>query len=137
MFTLTLVTPEKKIVAGSEIEEVFVPAHRGELNILPGHAPLMTTLETGVLKYRLKGESTLHYVAISWGYAQVNPTGVNVLAETAERAEDIDLKRVDEALKNAQSTLASDQTPESIEKYRLKIARANVRKSVAQHGTTH
>ncbi len=134
MFTLTLVTPEKKIVAGAEIEEVFVPGFRGELNILPGHAPLMTTLSTGVLKYRLKGESTLRFVAISWGYAQVNPQGVNVLAETAERPEDLDLKRVDETLKEAQAALVADQTPESIEKNRLKVARALVRKEVGRHG---
>jgi F-type H+-transporting ATPase subunit epsilon len=135
MFTLTLVTPEKKILSGSEVEEVFVPAFRGELNILPGHAPLMSTLQTGVLRYRLKGESTLKSVAISWGYCQVNPTGVNVLAETAERPEDLDLKRVDEALKNAESNLTNDKTPEEIQKLQSKIARAHVRKEVGSLGS--
>ncbi|MES2855085.1 MAG: ATP synthase F1 subunit epsilon [Bdellovibrionota bacterium] len=137
MFTLTLVTPEKKLVAGAEIEEVFVPAFRGELNILPGHAPLMSTLETGVLRYRLKGESTLRPVAISWGYVQVNPQGVNILAETAERAEDLDMKRVDEAFKDAQAKMGTDMTPDEIEKVRLKIARAMARKEVASTQGTH
>ena len=55
MFKLTIVTPEKRILVGQEVEEVTVPAFKGELNILPGHAPLMTTLETGVMKWKLKG----------------------------------------------------------------------------------
>lgn len=131
MFTLTLVTPEKKLVVGEEIEEVFVPAYRGELNILPGHAPLMTTLETGVLKYRLKGQSTLNYVAISWGYCQVNPYGVNVLAETAERPEELDANRIDLSLKEAQAKVLSGDTDVALlEKYRGQIALAMTRKEV-------
>jgi F-type H+-transporting ATPase subunit epsilon len=138
MFTLTLVTPERKLLSGAEIEEVFVPAFRGEINILPGHAPLMSTLQTGVLKYRLKGETTLRPVAISWGYCQVNPQGVNILAETAERPEDLDMKRVEEALKEAQATLSPDLTPDEIQKLRWKIERAIVRKQVGSQSTvTH
>lgn len=130
MFTLTLVTPEKKLLSSAEIEEVFVPAAKGELNILPGHAPLMTTLETGDLRYRLKGESKLYHVAISWGYCQVNPQGVNVLAETAERPEDIDVARAEATLKEAEAKMMADATPEELEKYRKKIARAITRKEV-------
>lgn len=134
MFTLTLVTPEKKLVSGQEIEEVFVPAYAGELNILPGHAPLMTTLSTGVLRYRFKGETTLHPVAISWGYCQVNPTGVNVLAETAERPEEIDLNRVKASRATAEEKLASaEMTPEELEKFQGKIARAQAREEVAAY----
>ena len=138
MFQLTLVTPEKKLVAGEEIEEVFVPAYRGELNILPGHAPLMTTLSTGVLRYRLKGETTLHAVAISWGYAQVSPEGVNILAETAERSEEIDVKRVERSRSEAEQALAKpDIAPEDIEKYQNQLTRANVRSIVAGNNTSH
>ena len=141
MFTLTLVTPEKKILAGAEIEEVFVPGERGELNILPGHAPLMTTLETGILRYRLKGEAKLHAVAISSGYCQVNPQGVNVLAETAERPEEINKERLETAFRSAQSRLASsDIDPESIVKYQHKLQRAEVRKeliTISGNQTSH
>ena len=87
MFTLNLVTPEKRIVQDAEIDEVVVPAFRGQLDILPGHAPLMTTLGTGVLKYKLKGAANYETVVVGWGYAQVNPTGVVILAETAEMLE--------------------------------------------------
>jgi F-type H+-transporting ATPase subunit epsilon len=138
MFTLTVVTPEKKIFTSQEIEEVFVPAFRGELNILPGHAPLMTTLTPGILKYRLAGEAAYHHAAISWGYCQVNPQGVNILAETAERPEDLDVERIEEAIKNAEAQVQSSAIePELIQKYQLKLRRALVRKEVASFARTH
>ncbi len=135
MFTLTLVTPEKKLVSAAEIEEIFVPAARGELNVLPGHAPLMTTLGTGVLRYRLKGDSKLVHVAISWGYCQVNPEGVNILAETAERPDEIDVARAEATMKAAEARMTTEASPDELEKYKNKIARAVVRKEVG--GLTH
>lgn len=135
MFTLTLVTPEKKLVSGQEIEELVVPGFRGELNILPGHAPLLTTLETGVVRYRIKGESKSHSVSISWGYAQVNPVGVSILAETAERPEEIDVERAKRTHKAAEDRLAKqNEEPEAIEKLQRKIDRARVRLEVAGRG---
>lgn len=132
MFTLTLVTPERRVVAGAEIEEVFVPGDRGELNILPGHAPLMTTLRPGIVKYRLKGESTLHRVAVSSGYAQVNGAGVNVLAETAERAEDLNAGTIDQNIIDAEARLAApDATTEELEEMTHKIEVARVHKELA------
>lgn len=99
MFLLTLVTPQKKLLTDVEVEEIVVPAYRGQLNILPGHAPLMTTLRAGQMKVRLKGESAFKNVAISWGYCEVNPKGINVLADTAEWPEEIDKKRVEDQIK--------------------------------------
>ena len=131
MFTFNLVTPEKKLVTGEELEEIFIPGYKGELNILQGHAPLLTTLQTGILRYRLKGQSNFHSVAISWGYAQVTPNGVNVLAETAERPEDIDVGRAETALKTAENRIATEALdPEMLQKLSNKIARARVRKEV-------
>jgi F-type H+-transporting ATPase subunit epsilon len=136
MFTLTLVTPEKKLVAGQEIEEVFVPAFRGELNVLPGHAPLMTTLTTGILRYRFKGEAELHYVAISSGYCEVSPLGVNILAETAEQPQEIDVERVEQARVRAEKMLIMDElSSEAFIKHQNKLARAQVRKEVASYAT--
>ena len=107
MFKLNLVTPEKKIVADQELEDITVPAYAGELNILPGHAPLMTTLEAGILRYRLKnGES--QKIAIGWGYCQVSGEAVNVLAETAVTAKEINLPVVQEHLKTNENRLASE-----------------------------
>lgn len=138
-FKLTLVTPEKKLLADTEIEEIFVPGYRGELNILPGHAPLLTTLETGVLRYRLKGQPSLKSVAVSWGYCQVNPHGVLVLAETAERAEEIDQDRTLAAWKLAEQQLGSGTLDiDAMEKFKRKKARSEVRQAVLKgNETTH
>lgn len=132
MFTLTLVTPEKKLFTDKPVDEIFVPAFLGELNILPGHAPLMTTLNTGVLRYRPQGSNELQYVAISWGYCQVNPKGVTILAETAEVPEEIDLERVEAAIKGSEQQLAlAELQMDQMEKHQRKLLRASVRKEVA------
>ncbi|MEQ1877382.1 MAG: ATP synthase F1 subunit epsilon [Bdellovibrionia bacterium] len=133
MLKLNLVTPIKKLVTDLEIDEVFVPAYRGELNILPGHAALVTTLSTGVLKYRAKGESSLHHVAISWGYCEVFNEEVTVLAETAEDAGEIDVDRAQDALRRANQALSGkDGLPEDIEKFQNKIDRSITRIEVAK-----
>jgi F-type H+-transporting ATPase subunit epsilon len=133
MFTLTLVTPEKRLVAGQEIEEIFVPAFMGELNILPGHAPLMTILRPGVLRYRLKGENDVRAVAVSTGYAQVFPQGVKVLAEAADRAEDLENELVDQEFRDAQAALMASSSADAseIEKLQNRVATAQARKDVA------
>src|SRR4051812_22754345 len=105
MFILNLVTPEKKLVTDLEIEEVLVPAFKGQLDILPGHAPLMTTLATGLLKYRVKGSTQFETVVVSWGYMQVHPEGVVVLADIAETTAEIDRIRAEEQLKAAKAGL--------------------------------
>lgn len=133
MFTLTLVTPEKKILAEAPITEVFVPAFKGELNILPGHAPLMTTLQTGILRYRAANSTELTPVAISWGYCQVFAGGVNVLAETAEQVTEVDLKRALAARKHAEEQVKMiDLSSEERERYYRKIERSKIREELAK-----
>lgn len=128
MFTLTLVTPEKKLLTDVEIEEIIVPAFRGELNILPGHAPLMSTLGIGLLRYRIKGSNKFESAAISWGYCEVNPQGVNILAETAETQEEVDFDRVRLSLKASESKIKSGHLTENeIIKFQRKIKRARTR----------
>lgn len=132
MLKLTVVTPEKKLVTDVEVEDVFVPANRGELNILPGHAPLMTTLSTGVVQFRRKGSNTLEKVAVSWGYCEVANDVVNILAETAETPAEIDLSRAEEAFKKSEKAMSGDVGGDELEKYRMKRERALVRISVAR-----
>lgn len=129
MFTLNLVTPEKKFVTDLEVDEVIVPGHRGQLDILPGHAPLMTTLSTGVLKYRAKGTSIYELVVLSWGYCEVHPDGVVVLAETAESIEEIDKVRAEAALKRAKQALEAPayMEPDQVIKLQRKMSRASTR----------
>lgn len=133
MFLLTLVTPQKKLLTDAEIDEVIVPAFRGQLNILPGHAPLMTTLKAGQLKLRRKGESEFKTVAISWGYCEVSPKGVNVLADTAEWPEEIDKGRAEEqfdvATKRLQEAgLSPDDYAQAIRKMEKETARLDILK---------
>jgi len=140
MFRLNLYTPEKKLVQSQEVDELFVSAEKGELNILPGHAPLMTTLQPGILRYRRKGEGSMQSVALSWGYCQVNPEGVNILAQTAETPEEIDIERVNRSIKLSTEQLnAIDADADMVEKHLKKLMRAKVRKElVEQNGqTTH
>lgn len=132
MLKLTVVTPEKKLVTDIEVDDVFVPAFRGELNILPGHAPLMTTLSTGVVRFKRKGSSTLESIAVSWGYCEVAKDVVNILAETAESTQEIDLARAELAFKNSEKAMSGDVEGDQLEKYRLKRERALVRISVAR-----
>ncbi|MCC6276694.1 MAG: F0F1 ATP synthase subunit epsilon [Oligoflexia bacterium] len=132
MLKLSLVTPSKKLLTDVEVESVFVPSYRGELDILEGHAPLMATLDTGVLKYKTSKDSQVNTVAISWGYLEVSSNHVTVLAETAEAAAEINVERAQLARERAEKMLASaDVEVHSLRKHQLKLERAIIRLQVA------
>jgi F-type H+-transporting ATPase subunit epsilon len=126
MFTLSVLTPEKRLLSEQEIDEVVVPGFLGQLDILPGHAPLLTTLSTGIMRYRLKGESNFYSVVVSWGYMEVNPLGVVILAETAETESEVDRSRAETSLRESTLRL-TNSSPEEMEKYQRKIERAQAR----------
>jgi len=134
MFSLTLVTPGKKLVEKAPVKEVLIPAYKGEIEILPGHAPLITTLSAGVLQYKPENGSADVRVAISWGYCEVTATGeINVLAETAETQGEISLQRAEEAKAKALENMAKTDY-DSFEKYRRKFERAEARiKTIQGH----
>ena len=88
--TLEIATPERRVLQET-VDEVVMPGALGYLGVLPGHAPLLTSLSVGELMYRKGGER--RYLALAWGFAEVLSSRVIVLAETAERAEEIDLPR--------------------------------------------
>jgi F-type H+-transporting ATPase subunit epsilon len=124
MFNLTVVTPEKRILLNQEIDEVTVPGHRGELNILPGHAQLVTTLDTGILRWRTKGSTTQSKVVISWGYCEVSHRGVEVLADVADLPEEIDADESKKLLLTTEKKLASETlTDEAWEEAQRQIKR--------------
>src|SRR5512147_2869777 len=104
-FELEIVTPEKKVVS-DQAEEVQIPGKNGYLGILPGHAPLITELAVGEITYRVNG--TTHYLSVAWGFAEVLPEQVTILAESAERASDIDPERAREAKQRAEERLRSN-----------------------------
>ena len=107
MFKLTFVTPDRKLVVNEELESITLPAFKGELNILPGHAPLMTTLEAGIARYKLKN-GTSDKLAISWGYCQISSEGVNVLAESAVHSDEIDIEVIKQHLKRDEQRLIAE-----------------------------
>lgn len=104
MLTLEVVTPEREVVR-EPVSEVQVPGREGYLGILPGHTPLLTELGIGALSYR-KGAQTI-FVAIAGGFAEVLGGRVLVLAEAAQRAEEIDVAGAQSALANAEKALSS------------------------------
>lgn len=134
MFTLNLVTPEKRVVTDVEIDEVIVPGERGQLDILPGHAPLVTTLQTGVLQYRLRGENELHTAVVSWGYCEVHPLGVTVLADLAESLEEIDRNQATEQVAEVQKVLLDPLLEaDQIEMWHKKLEHAQARLNALEH----
>lgn len=111
---LNLLTPERKAVFDTEITEVTIPAYSGEMTIKPGHAPLITTLGTGIISYKVSGKESVQKAVISWGYCEVAPETVNVLAEfmqtKEEVSEEIAKKQIqDNEQKLAKQTLADDE----------------------------
>jgi len=133
MLKLTILTPERRLLVTQEVEEVTVPGFRGELNILEGHAPLITTLETGVLRWKLKGKDRQDLAAISWGYCQVNAQGVNVLGAIVDTPEEIDLPSAKEKLANAEKKIMNEVTSEEeISALTKEIAHSRVKIELAE-----
>jgi len=127
---LVIVTPEKQLLRG-KVADVQMPGENGYLGILPGHAPLMTELGIGELSYHdMSGKESAH-VAIVRGFAEVLPDRVTVLAETAERAEEIDVQRAKDALARAEKHLASNDPNIDWDRANIALQRALIRIQVA------
>jgi F-type H+-transporting ATPase subunit epsilon len=122
---LEVVTPERRVLAES-VDMVTVPGFGGELGILPGHTPLISRLQTGVLSYVQDGQTQqLH---VSGGFVEVNDDQVSVLAEIAERPEEIDAARARLARERLEKSLSGwTGLEEDFEKARVKLERSMVR----------
>ncbi len=114
-------------------EEAQIPGKNGYLGILPGHAPLITELAVGEITYR-SGAST-HHLAVAWGFAEVLPDKVTILAETAERPDEIDVKRAHEAKERAEERLKSGKTEVDYTRAEDALQRAEIRLRVAEKKT--
>ena len=130
-FHLRIVTPTRQIVR-EEIEELQVPGKEGYLGILAGHAPLLSELKIGELTYRRGGE--LRYLAVSWGFLEVLPDQVTVLAETAEQSADIDASRAQAAKERAERRLNHPDSDTDIDRAAIALQKALSRLQVASHG---
>ena len=124
---LEIVTPER-LVVNEAVEYIEIPGKTGYLGVLPGHAPLISELAAGELTYRM-GNQTKR-VAVAWGFAEVLQTKVTVLAETAEKAEEIDTARAEAAKKKAEAELLK-AGPEGNAEAQAALQRATARLDVA------
>jgi F-type H+-transporting ATPase subunit epsilon len=127
-FQLEIVTPEKKVVDTSA-EEAQIPGKNGYLGILPGHAPLITELAVGEITFRAGAEE--QRLAVAWGFAEVLPDKVTILAETAERPSEIDVERARKSKERAAQRLASSDTEVDVERALDALHRAETRLDVA------
>ena len=128
-FAVQIVTPEKLVVE-TTAEELQIPGKKGYLGILPGHAPLITELAVGEITYR-SGQK-VGRVAVAWGFAEVLPDKVTILAETAERAEDIDAARAERAKQRAEERLTKGGGETDYARCQVALQRAETRLEVAQ-----
>jgi F-type H+-transporting ATPase subunit epsilon len=100
---LELVTPTKQVLS-EEVDEIVAPGTLGQFGVLPGHTPMLTTMPVGELSY-LQGDQR-HYVAVNWGYVEIENDRVVILVETAEAEDEIDLERAKRALARAEKDLS-------------------------------
>jgi F-type H+-transporting ATPase subunit epsilon len=137
--TLEVVTPDRALIR-EEVDEVVVPGSEGELGVLPGHTPLLSSLKIGELWYRQGQEK--HYLAIAFGFVEVLPDRVTVLADVGERAQEIDVNRAERAKQRAEQLLAQAPAPHltavdlDIERARISLLKSLIRLQVASRART-
>ena len=131
--TLEIVTPDRALVT-EQVDEVQVPGAEGYFGVLPGHAPLLGSLQVCELWYR-KGQEK-HYLAIAFGFVEVLPDKVTILAHIAERAEDIDLRRAEQAKVRAEERIAGPRTDLDFERARIAMMKSLIRLQVASRART-
>ena len=132
---LEIVTPDRAVLR-EDVDEVVVPGSEGYLGVLPGHTPLLSTLKVGELWYRQGQEK--HYVAIAFGFVEVLPDSVTVLAQIGERAQEIDIQRAERAKQRAEALLASptSSVDVDIERARIALMKSLIRLQVATRART-
>jgi F-type H+-transporting ATPase subunit epsilon len=132
--TLEIVTPDRSLV-NEQVDEVQLPGADGYFGVLPGHTPFLTTLQVGELWYRVGQEK--HYLAIAFGFAEVLPDRVTVLAQIAERAQEIDVARAEAARKRAEERIArGPQGEHDFERARIAMMKSLIRLQVASRART-
>jgi len=127
---LQIVTPERLVLA-EPVDEVLLPGSEGYLGVLPGHAPLLTGLGVGQVEYRQGG--VRHLLAVSGGYAEILRDRVTVLAETAERAEEIDPERARAQRERAEAILRGNPADAEFEQAQQSFRKALIRLQVHGH----
>jgi F-type H+-transporting ATPase subunit epsilon len=130
---LQIVSADRSLV-NEQVDEVEIPGADGYFGVLPGHTPLLALLGAGELWYRQGQEK--HYLMLAFGFAEVQPDRVTILAETAERPDDIDLARAEAARKRAEQRLAAPAIDMDAERARISLLKSLIRIQVATRART-
>lgn len=125
---LQIVTPERLLLK-EQVDEVEIPGSEGYFGVLPGHTPLLASLTVGELWYRKGQEKT--YLSIGFGFAEVLPDRVTILARLAEKADEIDVDRAEAARKRAEDRLAGQQSTVDYERARTALMKSMTRLQVS------
>ncbi len=131
--TLEIVTPDRSVVA-ERVDEVEIPGFDGYFGVLPGHTPMLAMMKVGELWYRKGSEK--HYVSIAFGFAEVLPDRVTILAELAERPEEIDVARAEAAKRRAEERIATPSADIDLERAHIALTKALVRLQVSSKART-
>lgn len=126
---ISVVTAEESVLE-DEVDMVVAPGIEGQLGILPRHAPLLTALQPGELRMKKGGTETV--LMVTGGFLEVRPDQVIVLADAAERVEQIDLARAEEAMKRAQERIRTHATDMDLDRANASLRRASVRIKIAR-----
>ena len=126
---LEIVTPDKLLLS-QDVDMVIAPGTEGEFGVLHGHGQFLTSLRVGELRYQV-GDNW-HYMSIMWGFADVTPRRVTILAEVAEKAEDIDIERAQAKVLEAEARVQAGSSREEIEAAMLSLEKARLRRKVAE-----
>ncbi|MCY3842890.1 MAG: F0F1 ATP synthase subunit epsilon [Acidobacteria bacterium] len=125
--SLEIVTPDRS-VAYETVDEVELPGAEGYLGVLPGHTPLLVALQVGAVRFRKGDEET--FLSVAFGFAEIAPDRVRILADVAERAEDIDIRRAEAAVERARERLAQ-AVEVDFERARIALLKSMARLQVA------
>ena len=125
---LLIVSADRSLV-NETVDEVEIPGIDGYFGVLPGHTPLLAVLQVGELWYRQGSEK--HFVAIAFGFAEVQPDRVTILAQIAEKADEIDLARAEAAKKRAEERIARPVMDMDSERARIALLKSLIRLQVA------
>ena len=133
---LEIVSPDRLVVA-EEVEELQIPGKAGYIGVLPGHTPLVTELDIGEMSYKKEGQS--QYVSIVFGYCEISSDRINILAEKAEKAEEIDFSRAAEFHHRAEERLSNLQATDiDFDRAASSLKRAKTRMEVSKKtGNAH
>jgi F-type H+-transporting ATPase subunit epsilon len=131
--TLEIVTPDRLLIR-EQVDEVEIPGAGGYFGVLPGHTPLLATLQVGELWYRKGQEKT--FLVVAFGFAEVLPDRVTILAQVAEKAEEVDVVRAKTAKERAEDRLTRPQMEMDYERARIALLKSLIRLQVAERART-